>query len=611
MTDAKYESLITEAFIRPIRSVLIVDDDYPTLNEILAEDEEEGGDTGKRKGWHDDRKRVLEIIEQFRDPEAPLLLDIHDGKVPTEERDEEQVGELQQTDLLILDYQLERGVEHGEHALRIARRALSNEHFNLILVHTQKDDLASVFYEFVTGLYEPRFQDMSEGDIDTSVDSFQADYGDALSESLSLRHWALALRDSEWTNNLCGTNPEWIGPRAVLERAVADVEGFAKGQWRAAVIRAFAEMETQRPRHDCDRPIKVLDWKDDAVKFVRTDRGFMAFRSKNEDPSVPLLDTVKAALHSWGPRPSRLLLTKLRAEMDKRGIEGQDDALGRPHIGAIWYRDLLRTDELHISAAVDRTVRNHAEQLLDQILPGVSDFAHRMMAVENPEAATEEVVDTRFGVDLTCPDVEEQAVMEHNAFVGSKPVSGDHLELGHILEIDGQIWLCVTPACDLVPGQASGGNRPDKGGGFKRFTALSLREPEGKSGRGDLLRAATRGGRIFANLTRNDGKTVAHAFQLASKGNAQPAWVIMYAENDGLLSREGEKRIIGVRFVKVVNGELELKQSRALVVGHLRPEYALDLQARLTGSQSRIGLDLKGLEAAVPDAKCCGESVSL
>ncbi len=598
MTDAAYENLITEAFIDPIRSVLIVDDDYPTLNEILAEGEEEKQYLDKKKGWREDRKGVHDILRQFRDPKAPLLLDIHDGTVPVEEKDEEQVDELQQTDLLILDYQLEPGNEDGDHALKIARRALSNEHFNLILVHTEKD-LDSVFYEFVTGLYEPVFQVDGNNGADAVLESFEADYGDALHDSLSRRHLAYALRSpTEWTGKLCGSDPEWHGPRIVLEQAAGDVEGFTKNKWRAAAIRVFAAMEAELPPHDSNRPIKVLDWQDQGVRFVRTDRGFMAFRSKDEDPSVPLLDTVKSALNAWGPRPSRLLLTKLRAEMDKRGIEVQDDALGKPHIGAIWYRDLLGTDNRKISAAVDRTVRNHAEQLLDQILPGVREFAHRMIALEDRNAAVE-AVKTRFSVDLTQPDEEGQAVMAHNAFVGSKPVSGAHLELGHVLAIDGQKWLCVTPACDLVPGRASGASRPDKGADLKRFTALRLHEKN----EGDLLKTATRGGRIFANLMEDDGATIARAYQMASRDNASPAWVVMYAENDGVLTIEDGKRSIGVHLVKVVDGGPDISRIEASVVGHLRPEYALDIQARLTGTQSRIGLDLMGVSTEEPDAE--------
>ena len=606
MTDTTYESLISEAFIEPIRSVLIVDDDYPTLDEILAEGEEEQAYIRKGKGWRDAKESVRNILQQFRDPKAPLLLDIHDGTVPVEEKDEERVDELQQTDLLILDYQLEPGVEHGEHALRIARRALSNEHFNLILVHTEKE-LDTVFYEFVTGLYEPRFQAERAKDTDAAVDSFEADYGDNLRDSLSRKHLAYALRSPKgWQGKLCGDDPEWNEPRIVLERDGAEVEGFTKTKWHAAVIRTFADMEAELPPHDCNRPIKVLDWQDqDDVRFVRTDRGFMAFRSKNGGTSEPLLKSVKSALNAWGPRPSRLLLTKLRAEMDKRGIEVQDDALGLPHIGAIWYRELLGTDKTLVSAAVDRTVRNHAEQLLDQILPGVRKFAHQMIELEDADAATE-VVGARFGVNLNKPGEEGRAVMAHNAFVGSKPVSGNHLELGHILEIDGKKWLCVTPACDLVPRHTGGGNQPDKGGDLKRFTALRLHEKN----EGDLLKTATRGGRIFANLIENDGTTRARAYQIASEDNASPKWETMYAENDGVLTIEDGKRNIGVHFFKMVNGGPDLPRFEASIIGHLRPEYALDVQARLTGTQSRIGLDLMGLPAEEPDAECSSQRTS-
>lgn len=596
MTAATYEDLIAEAFIDPIRSVLIVDDDYPTLDEILAEGDEEEKYLEVGKAWRKDRKSVQNVLRQFRDPKAPLLLDIHDGTVPSEEKDEAQVDELQQTDLLILDYQLEPGIDHGNHALKIARRALSNEHFNLILVHTEKD-LRTVFFEFVTGLYKPVFQDECEKENDTVIDAFEADYGDALRERVTLKNLADAFhKPNSWVGELCGNDPDWNGPRAVLEEGINEIEGFTKSKWRGAVIRVFAEIEAERPQFDASRPIKVLGWQDTGAMFVRTDRGFMAFRSKSEDTTRPLLETVKDALNAWGPRPSRLLLTKLRAEMDKRGIEVQDDALGKPHIGAIWYRDLLGTDASQITAAVDRTVRNHAEQLLDQILPGVRQFAHEMIALEESDDL-DSVVKARFGVDLTSPEEQKTAVLAHNAFAGSKPVSGAHLELGHVLSVNGQNWLCMTPACDLVPGRKGGANRPDKGGNLKRFTALRLYEND----QANLLETATRGGRVFVNLSEGEGSTTVHAFQMAFDDSASPAWVIMYAEGDGILTVRDGKRTVGVRLVTADENGPQISAFEATVIGHLRPEYALDIQARLTGTQSRIGLDLISLPTKAED----------
>lgn len=587
MTEAAYEALIAKAFIDPIRSVLIVDDDYPTLNEILAEGEDEKRYEAQDKKWRRDKASVRRVLDEFRDPKAPLLLDIHDGTLPSERKDEEGADELQQTDLLILDYQLERGADDGDQALKIARRTLSNEHFNLILVHTEKE-LDDVFYEFVTGLYPPAFQKLVEQDGNEAVDSFEAEYGDEFDTVLSLRHWARALQEPRaWTGKLCGEDPEWEAPRRILERATEELQDFNRGRdWRTAVLRVLARREAERPEYDETRPIRVLDWRDDGVRFIRTDRGFMAFRSKNDDSSTPLLESVKAALAAWKPRPSRLLLTKLRAEMNKRGIEVQDDALGDPHVGAIWYRELLDTDDAQRNAAVDRTVRNHAERLLDQITPGVHAFAEELLALDHGVDRSE-TVRKRFGINLDDDDQQSRAVLGHNAFVGSKPISGFHLELGHILKIRTHYWLCVTPACDMVPGRSGGAKRPDKGLDLRRFSAVRLYEQD----EAELLKTAARGGRIFANVLDGNGSTGSKAFRMAFADTANPASMTMYVEQDGVLNLAEGRRACFVRYADFGGTTPAFTREEALLVAHLRPEYALDIQARFTGSQSRIGLD--------------------
>ena len=84
MSKSTYKSLVAEAFLDPIRSVLIVDDDYPTLHEILTPHAERSQRYGD-KDWHKShrsRARVKRVIEQFRGPNAPYMLDIHDGQSP-------------------------------------------------------------------------------------------------------------------------------------------------------------------------------------------------------------------------------------------------------------------------------------------------------------------------------------------------------------------------------------------------------------------------------------------------------------------------------------------------------------------------------------------------
>lgn len=152
-----FESLVHEAFIAPLRSVLIVDDQYPTWEEIFnskitsethsAEIEA----SSNRKVWQDtgNAAEILKLISKFRSQKPGFIIDIHDGvsknsienTVSTSETPSELADHLHQSDLLILDYNLE-GPEAGtggDIARAILSSVLDNQHFNLVVIHTSED----------------------------------------------------------------------------------------------------------------------------------------------------------------------------------------------------------------------------------------------------------------------------------------------------------------------------------------------------------------------------------------------------------------------------------------------------------------------------------------
>ena len=94
-----YQNLVSEAFIELIRSVMIVDDDYPTLDEILSEAVKgKATPVHAGKSWREKPNEVLDVINEFRQPHGgPYILDIHDGDMPSPGTDEHQAHSLQQT----------------------------------------------------------------------------------------------------------------------------------------------------------------------------------------------------------------------------------------------------------------------------------------------------------------------------------------------------------------------------------------------------------------------------------------------------------------------------------------------------------------------------------
>ena len=139
MTDS-YSHYITEAFITPIRSVLMVDDDYPTFDEILSARKmaNSGQEFATDKEWTSHPERLMSIIYKFRQRSPPLLVDIHDGQNVGQESEQSNAEHLHQSDLLILDYQLDKTRPgDGSRAIQVLRRLMRNDHFNLVVVYTK------------------------------------------------------------------------------------------------------------------------------------------------------------------------------------------------------------------------------------------------------------------------------------------------------------------------------------------------------------------------------------------------------------------------------------------------------------------------------------------
>ena len=170
MAGDHYHAFIEEAFIEPIRSVLIVDDDYPTYDEILQTVDGTASDDPVQgaKAWRAQPERVANLIATFRQHPRPLLVDIHDGTNVPVKKEVTTATHLHQCDLLVLDYELDRSKSHdGTRAIDILRGLMSNNHFNLVVIYTN-EDLDIVFDAVRWGLIGPSDDLLSDADVDNA-----------------------------------------------------------------------------------------------------------------------------------------------------------------------------------------------------------------------------------------------------------------------------------------------------------------------------------------------------------------------------------------------------------------------------------------------------------
>jgi hypothetical protein len=583
-----YNAFIKEAFINPIRSVLIVDDDYPTYSEMFELQKSritpDKGETPSGKEWRRDPDKIRKVINSFRKPELSLLVDIHDGGDGTEA---DIAYHLHQSDLLVLDFNLGASGDGGSKSVDIARRVMANDHFNLVVVHTSTD-LQEAFRQILLGLMPPCCDEKTAEERKAAqalIEKYEVDKGvvvDRIKSAFSIEQYLPARQNiAAALSAMFQGTPPFAAFAAICKEA----------GWKGTATKQVFFWAMHLFEHDNEKKMDLrgnklrLQWSE-PDKWIRSHSGFFAFAQKTDD-DLDILDELWRSLVAWGPEPSRLFLTKLRSELEESGVVAEDAALGNKFVLARWYADLLSGDVLQRRTLIDASIARHTEQMLDYIHPNVQKFAERLVTADSsgPEQGLP-LVHSRFGIDLTQPDNEKKAERDHNIFACSKKPSGWHLETGHIFHSSGSHWVCLSPACDLVPKQKTSGHYEDVSTRIP-FFAVKLQAVS------DKQNVDVHSNRfIFLDLP--EGKKT-FCVNEPSKRNSAPQWYPLYAANFGEFE-EGFK----FKFSKLAmeSGELVAASHDAQVVAQLRYEYALNLVQTLGSTFTRIGLDFVGDKTA-------------
>jgi CheY-like chemotaxis protein len=597
MAPETYATFIDEAFIKPIRSVLIVDDDYPTFEDMLSEDE-----PADEKDWRknrENRERVKRVIASFRAKGRNLLVDIHDGKNVGLAEQLDTASHLHQSDLLVLDFQLDKSRQRdGTIAVNIIRRLMTNSHFNLIVVHTS-DVLDYVFDQIVLGMLTPDATVLTDAEIEKIEETIDAcedatpGFRKRLTDSMSAAQYIETRRAGI---EAC-FRPMILGHAPFGDfHAVCDEKKWPPKIRLLAFKWAVSNASKSLLHYAPDPNLPRIVWSAGPVKWVQSGTAFIAFSSKvlEEAPLIELCE----ALNDWRPDPSRLYLARLRYEIDERGTADQASVLGNRHALAAWYDQILRADPDHTGTRITQTIGRLAESLMGPVTSNVAKFAARLVAAERIEGDFDALVRRHFGVDLTVPTERLKAIGQHNSVVSTKRREGWHLTTGHIFECDGKHWICASPACEMVPSQLSKFRRST----YKErvpFTAIRLQPLPLEQAVGIANSARV----LFVEI---GGKIHTFCYNHPDYETSAPQWAQLYAENLGRLDAE----TFAFDLIQVEAGEagLHAKGRSATVVSQLRYEYALNLVQRLGVSMTRIGLDyqehrIENPEGNMEDAK--------
>jgi len=581
MFDAEYRKFIEEIYLVPIRAAIVVDDDYPTLDELLTD-----GAPSKTEIHKSQLKNILKFCRSQKP--TPWLVDVHNGKIPTVPDERKTATYLNHSDLLILDYHLE-GDSGSEKSIGILRSLASNGHFNLVVVYTGAEISQTVREIGLSLACQPVGFSLHNGK-KTAItkkiedwDELAPDVFSALKECFDELAFLKVIANGKINWADLQQFPELNALSQLVEAKPTQITLSFDEIIQFLTYEKIREFESKMANKSFGH---VTVGESPTINWIRADSIFVTVISKKKEPE-DIRELLLDALQHWNPQPQRLIMSKMRNELDQEGVLAETSALSNRHLQAGWLREAIDADQNKRRTNVRRNVERNWESLGGRIGIGVIEFADRLCAFLS--TCEENTLSQRFD-ERGAWSEQSKVHIELNCHVCSKAVEGHHLATGHVLSVANEYWLCLTPACDLEPDQ--GGNRgwKKKLGPWLPFKAVRLFESNMTLG----LSVSTQANHLFLKI---DSVPTAFSFsEIANtdqdSGNQSDAslkWEQWFAGQQGRL----EERKIKIASIRGDVNSLSVDEKDAMVVAQLRYEYALNLTNRLGAHLSRVGLDFK------------------
>lgn len=579
-----YDHFIEKAYLKCLRSVLIIDDDYPTLESLLDPHASPPDDVKAEKPWTADAATVLKIVKGFRTQEPPLIVDIHDGRNLDAEPELSVAEHLHQSDLLVLDFSLDKArQDDGSNAIRILRKLAGSSHFNLVMMHSSLPP-AQVFRDVVMGLISTEASfgfEEGRNAAEIHVQDIDEELYDELSDLLLTDDAAYleARRDPSILNRrLKWREHPFAGFTSRCDEK--NIDPVHRAPLLASILTAHHDrIRDSLWDGDDIGPISYSSFSDSQL-WVKLNTVFIGFTQKRDN--ADLLSDLKKSLAEWHPQPSRLMLKQLLVELDERGATAESLALGTRFASAKWYHDLLSATDSERDALLSETVSRHIQALLAVIEPPLLRYSKELVQLD-ADGDHVKVCNDHYKVNLNNSDHRSKAVSENNLLVSTLPsIRGRRLQTGHIFKMAEDYWVCLSAACDLVPGQQKPERTAIFGNDRLPFLAIRLQETNEK------LAGKKATDKRFIYLQEGAERKY-FCINAADAPASYLDWHTLFATDSGAF--DPDTKMLKILRTTTDKGDLVLSRVDAEIVGQLRYTYAVNLAQELGRWLSRIGLD--------------------
>jgi hypothetical protein len=229
------------------------------------------------------------------------------------------------------------------------------------------------------------------------------------------------------------------------------------------------------------------------------------------------------------------------------------------------------------------------EQLTESIKPSLTGFADRIIGPMNDGQTA---VSKARDLAAATAQVEDHDIYHAlNEHVSSDTCRDGPMTTGVVfrakLEHGYQYWVCLTPACDLVPGQNATGWHGELHP-WRPITVARLTRNATPESVILAMNTATHGRHLFLHI---DGRSV--ALEVNHQHSRQMNIETILIANEGLIN---DGSFEGRAIIQDPNG-LNFRELEFEVVALLRSDYANKLLAESGSQRARIGVDFFNLPA--------------
>lgn len=552
---SNYQQLIVNTFLKPIRSVLVIDDEFPSYDNILACKDKAAFKTDN----------AIELFKFYQN-EKNLLCSF---ECPIGNSSKDKIStKISNTDLLILDYHLNpKDDRDSSDALDIIKKLAWSPSFNLIIVYSSyaEEEYSKIIFEIFLALKKVQYQELGR-----ETKEFIDNNNDIL-EYVKSR---LSVKDA--ISYLCDGKD---GIKPLLTEIEKHIKETTDKRHTLGVVKyAIDELFLKGIHNGVFDEIRA----DVEGKYITGNGVFICIAGKKDTLPGQTWTQLENSLKAWMPHPVNLTLHGLLNELKGNAPEHISSILSDENTVNGWVtyaKPKAQNSAWNITALAENLMSELSVSIIEKYFSGKNN-------------SFELFPDVKKLIPSDRSDI-FHALNKYLCSYGK--VIAVHLTTGIILfrkkEGNNEYWLVLNCSCDLVPEQDTLGWR-NTTQDWLPYTAVKLIIADD-----GLLCRATDSEYIFI---RHGNNNVSLRFRESSSSN--PHYEVFYAEKRGLFTQD--KKINAHSFIiKTFYDEANKAETKtpALenvtfeVIAQLRYEYACRFLQMLVSNKGRIGVDFVSL----------------